>query len=95
MEHEKYVIGVDYGTDSVRAVIVNVATGKEEASEVTNYPRLIFLHATIIFNKIQIISKAHQTILIFQICQAFMMYVSGQKHSLLKDLIWLQQEAQM
>lgn len=35
----KYVIGVDYGTDSVRAVVVNVTTGKEEANEVTYYPR--------------------------------------------------------
>jgi len=36
---EKYVIGLDYGTDSVRAVVVNVTTGKEEASEVVYYPR--------------------------------------------------------
>jgi L-ribulokinase len=35
----KLVIGVDYGTDSVRAVIVDAATGKEVASEVAYYKR--------------------------------------------------------
>jgi L-ribulokinase len=35
----KYTIGVDYGTDSVRALIVNVADGKEVASAVFDYPR--------------------------------------------------------
>lgn len=34
-----YVIGLDYGTDSVRAVLVNSDTGKEVASAVFNYPR--------------------------------------------------------
>lgn len=34
-----YVIGIDFGTDSVRAVVVNVATGKEEASDVAYYRR--------------------------------------------------------
>lgn len=33
------VLGIDYGTDSVRAVVVEVATGKEEASEVASYQR--------------------------------------------------------
>ncbi len=34
-----YVIGVDYGTDSVRTIIVNAHTGKEMASSVFYYPR--------------------------------------------------------
>ena len=36
---DRYVIGVDYGTDSVRAVVVNVRIGKEEATEVAAYRR--------------------------------------------------------
>lgn len=36
---EKYTIGIDYGTDSVRSVIVNTANGKEVASSVYEYPR--------------------------------------------------------
>ena len=36
---ERYVIGVDYGTDSVRSVIVDADSGKEIASSVFNYPR--------------------------------------------------------
>jgi L-ribulokinase len=35
----QYVIGVDYGSDSVRSVIVNAANGKELASSVFYYPR--------------------------------------------------------
>ncbi|MDR3340961.1 MAG: ribulokinase [Candidatus Symbiothrix sp.] len=35
----KYVIGLDYGTDSCRAVIVNSANGEEIASAVHYYPR--------------------------------------------------------
>jgi L-ribulokinase len=35
----KYTIGLDYGTDSLRTVLVNAATGKEEASTVMYYPR--------------------------------------------------------
>ncbi len=34
-----YVIGVDYGTDSVRSIIVNAHSGEEVASAVFNYPR--------------------------------------------------------
>ena len=34
-----YVIGLDYGTDSCRAVIVEAETGKEVASSVKYYPR--------------------------------------------------------
>lgn len=36
---EKIVIGIDYGTDSCRAVAVNSASGKELASHTSYYPR--------------------------------------------------------
>jgi L-ribulokinase len=36
---EAYVIGVDYGTDSVRAIIVNAHSGQEMAASVFEYPR--------------------------------------------------------
>jgi len=39
MENEKYVIGLDYGTDSVRAMIVNTSNGVEVASDVHYYTR--------------------------------------------------------
>lgn len=36
---EQYVVGLDYGTDSVRAVLVNAGDGKTLASNVYWYPR--------------------------------------------------------
>ncbi|KAA8475897.1 L-ribulokinase [Arcticibacter tournemirensis] len=39
MNSEHFVIGVDYGTDSVRSVIVNTKNGQEVAASVFYYPR--------------------------------------------------------
>lgn len=39
MSSNNYVIGVDYGTDSVRSVVVDALSGQEVASSVFNYPR--------------------------------------------------------
>ena len=39
MSNDKFVIGVDYGTDSVRSVIINALNGEEIASSVYYYPR--------------------------------------------------------
>jgi L-ribulokinase len=36
---ERRIIGLDFGTDSVRAVVINAGRGTEEASEVAPYPR--------------------------------------------------------
>ena len=39
MKPDQFVIGVDYGTDSVRSILVNASTGTEIASSVFYYPR--------------------------------------------------------
>jgi L-ribulokinase len=39
MGKDNFVIGVDYGTDSVRSLIVNAANGSEIASAIYYYPR--------------------------------------------------------
>jgi L-ribulokinase len=39
MDKNKYVIGIDYGTDSVRTIIVNTSNGEEVANAVFEYPR--------------------------------------------------------
>lgn len=39
MSKDQYVIGVDYGSDSVRSVIINANNGAEIASSVFYYPR--------------------------------------------------------
>jgi len=39
MEKDQFVLGVDYGTDSVRSIVVNAANGHEIASAVFYYPR--------------------------------------------------------
>src|SRR5882672_3871574 len=39
MTNESFVIGVDYGTDSVRSIIVNAHNGREITSSVFLYPR--------------------------------------------------------
>lgn len=39
MEHSSFVIGIDYGTDSVRSVIISTGDGSEIASSVFYYPR--------------------------------------------------------
>jgi L-ribulokinase len=48
--NDKYVIGIDYGTDSVRSVLLNAMNGEEIASSVYYYPRWkdgLFCNATI------------------------------------------------
>jgi L-ribulokinase len=49
MNKDQFVIGVDYGTDSVRSIIVNAGDGKEIASAIFYYPRWkdgLYCHAT-------------------------------------------------
>jgi L-ribulokinase len=36
---EHYVLGIDYGSDSCRAVLIDAATGKETGVAVQYYPR--------------------------------------------------------
>src|SRR5512133_43599 len=36
---DKFVIGIDYGTDSVRSVVVNATNGEVAGSAVFEYPR--------------------------------------------------------
>ena len=39
MKEKKLVIGVDYGTDSVRTVLIDTQNGKEISSAVSSYSR--------------------------------------------------------
>ena len=39
MQTQKYVIGIDFGTDSCRALLVNALTGEELGSAVEFYTR--------------------------------------------------------
>jgi L-ribulokinase len=39
MTNDAYVIGVDFGTDSVRSVLVNASNGQEISTSVYSYPR--------------------------------------------------------
>src|SRR5690349_8624401 len=39
MSRDSFVIGVDFGTDSVRSVVVDASNGKEVAASVFSYPR--------------------------------------------------------
>ena len=36
---KKYVIGIDYGTDSVRSILVDASNGEEISNSVFYYPR--------------------------------------------------------
>src|SRR5687767_13693338 len=39
MARDSFVIGIDFGTDSVRSMLVNAANGEELATSVFDYPR--------------------------------------------------------
>ena len=39
MENRKYVVGVDFGSDSVRSIIVDTKNGNVEGSATVEYPR--------------------------------------------------------
>jgi L-ribulokinase len=39
MNNKTWVIGIDFGTDSVRTIVVNALTGEEAASSLFEYPR--------------------------------------------------------
>ncbi len=39
MDDNNFVLGLDFGTDSVRAVLVDVSSGRESASHIFSYPR--------------------------------------------------------
>lgn len=48
MKKDAFIIGVDYGTDSVRSMIVDAHTGRQIASSLFNYPRwrdMLYCHA--------------------------------------------------
>jgi len=72
MSKDQFVIGVDYGTDSVRSVIVDTANGREIASSVFNYLR---------WQQGQYCNAAHN-----QFRQHPLDYVEGLEHTI-KDCI--------
>ena len=39
MKEKPFVLGIDYGTDSVRTILVNATSGEEVATSVFQYPR--------------------------------------------------------